>query len=360
MIIFDKSTLQSLRSDEACWLDAFYLPVITPLFFVETLADLQKQVAKGRTPEQVVGNLAEKTPPNACANVHHKTLCLSELLGHYTVEMSRRPIVGGGEPVVTGDQRGVFFAPAPEMRALARWQAGKFLEVEREFALVWRRTLSGINFDQVYQTYRCKLGSLQEVREEANRLMNKSGSRYTNLKLAFETFDVPPAQQKAIADRWKAAGGPPLATFAPYTTHVLTVDLFFNLAIGTDLISRDRPSNKIDIAYLYYLPFCMIFASNDNLHERTAKCFLRDDQLYLTGVDLKADLANLDDHYSQLPDNIKERGIMSFATRPPHDGFLTTRLWDRFMAPDWRDHKRMPSDPTRDAKLEPISKWLCR
>ena len=60
MIIFDKSTLQSLRPDEACWLDAFYLPIVAPLFYVETLGDLEKQVAKGRTPEQVVGNLAEK------------------------------------------------------------------------------------------------------------------------------------------------------------------------------------------------------------------------------------------------------------------------------------------------------------
>ncbi len=74
IIIFDKSTLQNLRTDEACWLDALYLPNITPLFFVETLADLQKQVVKGRTAEQVVGNLADKTPPQACANVHHITI----------------------------------------------------------------------------------------------------------------------------------------------------------------------------------------------------------------------------------------------------------------------------------------------
>ncbi len=59
MIVFDKSTLQSLNVDEACWLDTFYLPIITPLFFVETLADLEKQVVKGRRPEQVVGSLAD-------------------------------------------------------------------------------------------------------------------------------------------------------------------------------------------------------------------------------------------------------------------------------------------------------------
>ncbi len=55
VIIFDKSTIQGLSTDEACWLDNFYISNITPLFFVETLADLEKDVAKGRTPEQVVG-----------------------------------------------------------------------------------------------------------------------------------------------------------------------------------------------------------------------------------------------------------------------------------------------------------------
>jgi hypothetical protein len=57
-LIFDKSALQSFSLDETNWLDNFFTAVITPLFFAETLADLEKEVGKGRTPEQVVGNLA--------------------------------------------------------------------------------------------------------------------------------------------------------------------------------------------------------------------------------------------------------------------------------------------------------------
>jgi hypothetical protein len=95
----------------------------------------------------------------------------------------------------------------------------------------------------------------------------------------------------------------------------------------------------------------MFFTSNDDLHERTAKCFLRDDQLFLKGNELKADLAKLDEHYCRLPEDVKQRGIMSFAHRPPHDGFLITQLWDRFMAPDWRSHKTTPSNSIKDAEL---------
>jgi hypothetical protein len=65
--LFDKSALQSLKVDEAVWFDSFYQTVISTLFFVETLADLSIEVETGRTPEQVVGNIAAKTPETGSA-----------------------------------------------------------------------------------------------------------------------------------------------------------------------------------------------------------------------------------------------------------------------------------------------------
>jgi hypothetical protein len=66
---------------------------------------------------------------------------------------------------------------------------------------------------------------------------------------------------RAVLERWRANGSPPITDFAPYSTaHLLLVDLFFCISLGADLIGRERPSNKIDIAYLYYLPFCIYVA----------------------------------------------------------------------------------------------------
>jgi hypothetical protein len=74
-LIFDKSALEALAPDEAVWLDQFFLSNITPLFFIETLADLEKEMRKGRRPEAVVGSLAEKTPDmQSTASVHHSRL----------------------------------------------------------------------------------------------------------------------------------------------------------------------------------------------------------------------------------------------------------------------------------------------
>jgi hypothetical protein len=53
-VIFDKSFLQSLSVDESVWFDHFFYANICPLFYVETLADLEKAVREDRTPEQEV------------------------------------------------------------------------------------------------------------------------------------------------------------------------------------------------------------------------------------------------------------------------------------------------------------------
>jgi hypothetical protein len=66
--------------------------------------------------------------------------------------------------------------------------------------------------------------------------------------------------------------------------------------------------------------------------------FLNSDQVFIPGDELKADLAKLDEHFSRLPEEVKLRGVMSFAHYPPVDGdFLVSRLWDRLMKPEWRD-----------------------
>jgi hypothetical protein len=348
ILIFDKSTLQGLSIDESVWLDAFFYPNITPLFFVETLADIEKEAGRGRTPEQIVGNLAEKTPTGGHPNVSHHTMCVAELLGH-KIEMKRVPIIPSGEQVNTGIRRGIVVREPPERAALQRWQEGKFLDVEREFARTWRQALSTFDLDATYRQGRDIVDrhgrprDLTEAKTTAMTLLNKPGSRYFREALqALEPADL----RRRILRRWADNGSPPIEAFAPYTAHVFTIDLFFAIALGSDLISRERPSNKMDIAYLYYLPFCMIFTSHDNLHSRTAPLFLNSNQEFIGGSDLKADLAKLDRHYSVLSDEVKERGVISFAHYPPTEGdFLVSRMWDKFMGRGWREDATNTREP---------------
>src|SRR5258705_7856842 len=44
--LFDKSFLQAISLDEAVWFDRFFMPVVCPVFYVETLGDLGKESSR--------------------------------------------------------------------------------------------------------------------------------------------------------------------------------------------------------------------------------------------------------------------------------------------------------------------------
>lgn len=358
--LFDKSFLQSLNVDESVWFDHFFYPIVCPLFYVETLADLEKAVRAGRTPEQEVGFIAQKTPEmHGGPSIHHSTLCLANLTGS-VFPMNGRIPVAGGRPVKVEGEAGVVFDLTPEARAFTRWQNGEFLEIEREFAHTWRASLASLDLTAVASGMRalgidpktCK--SLEDAKRLADAIASRADKPSDQMKLAFLFLEIPWRYQRPILERWAAAGYPPLSTYAPYAAHVLKVEVFFQIALAARHISTERPSNRLDIAYLFYLPFSMVFVSSDKLHRRCAPLFLRPDQEFVWGEDLKADLKRINEHYLELPDEQKDKGIIRFAAYPPETGnFLVSGIWDRRMRP-WRGKssvERPAPDPTNDKKI---------
>ncbi len=359
-LIFDKSFLQSLNPDEAMWLDNFFNSNITPLFFIETLADLEKEIKSGRKPEEVVGSLAYKTPDmSARPGVHHQTLLAGELTGQGNVEMSGRPIIGGGKHVETEEGYGIMFEQSPEEEAFERWQDGDFMEIERLHAKGWRAALSNINLEDKYLLFQQFFNSgkpknLSEIKSLTDGLIDGPNKEHM-LVFGMWLIGIPFHSQKLVLERWKNLGTPPIRKFAPYFAYVLSVDMFFYLAIASDLIGRGRQSHKIDMAYLYYLPFCKVFTSSDKLHQQVAPYFVRDDQTFIAGPDLKADLKALDQHYNALSDETKAKGVSSFAMFPPQDGsFMICGLWDKYMAKDWRQRKLNDGPPPKTKASEEL------
>ena len=352
--LFDKSFLQSLNINESLWFDHFYLAIISPLFFMETLADLEKEMKGGRTAEQIVGEISAKTPElRGVPNVHHMDLAISNLLGH-KIPMDGRPLVAGGRPVKSKGRLGVNFDLPPESEAFIRWKAGDFLEIEKHFAKRWRADLNNMNFSNS-KHYANKLGintaeckNINDAYNAANNIVSTHERPYDLMGFVFATLNVPRAIHQIIIERYKISGLKPLTSFAPYTAHVIKVEVFFHICVSRGFISSERPSNKIDIAYLHYLPFCKIFISNDVLHRRTAPLFTKSHQSFIWGPDLKADLKSLNAHYMTLSDDVKNTGISSFAPSPPDGNFLTGRLWD-LINPNWRSIKRVKTPLSKQA-----------
>ena len=326
--LFDKSFLQSLSVDESVFFDQFFRSVICPIFYIETLADLQKAVRPGRTPEEEVRIIAEKTPelhPSPCPS--HLEMCLSSFMGDH-IPMDGRILRPGGKHVKVHGKSGIVYEESPEEQAFGRWQAGEFFELERQFAAGWRTALNSIDLLTVAAAMRafginsstCK--SLPEARQLAVQFIQRTDHLEDRIKFALIATGMPPRMEESVLQRFRECGRPSLNEFAPYASYVLTVELFFHIAIAANLIGTADANNRTDIAYLFYLPLCMVFVSSDTLHKRTAPLFLRNDQTFVWGQELKADLHRLVERYEALSDDQKAEGVVKFAKSPPEGGWM--------------------------------------
>jgi hypothetical protein len=350
--LFDKSFLQSIGTDEAVWFDHFFMPVICPVFYVETLGELAKESTKRGSPEVIVRDIANKFPEWAgspCA--FHTHLVINDLLGHH-IGMNYQIPRPGGRPVKSG----TVFDQTPEEQAFHRWHNGEFHEVERLAAAVWRKALGEMDLIAVAKEMRslgftpkaCK--TLHDAKAIADVLVNGTDKPHARLALATQFFHIPQHLHAPIVQAWQSAGKRTLPEYAPYAAYALSVEMFFQVALGAGLIGGERPSNRTDIAYLFYLPFSMVFVSSDDLHRRTAQLFMRPDQAFVWGIDLKPALKAINDHFLQLPEGEREKGISAFAHSPPA-GNLVAELWDRFMRKGSRGEEPIKMSPEEEAQI---------
>ena len=366
-LLLDKSALESLSVDESVWLDMFFGANITPLLYVETLADLEKSDKTGRSGEKSVADLAGKTPTNATfPNAHHHGIILQDLLGNTPpMDTHQVPISAGQVKRDPVGKLGVHVDEFPEQAALNRWFSGEFSEIERKYAKAWREGLN--NHDptttmdwvgNIVPTGR-KFSTVEDVKAFCDEFVKSAG--FPILDFCMELLGVPEDLKPLVRRRYTHLGEPFLEDFAPYAAFVLKVEIFYYLCLRSSFISKDRASNKADIAYLYYLPFCHVFISKDNLHKRVARLFMEHGQRFVDADDLKKALKEADEYYSQFSSEIEEVGLMRYVGYPsPALNNLITELWDEFMRPDWRDIESergsgrddMPSDAEIVAKLK--------
>lgn len=363
IVVFDKSFLQSLNVDESVWFDKFFNTVIVPYFYVETLADLSKSPKRNKSAEEEVSIIAEKTPEQSSTPTsYHIDLLINDLLGN-TIETDGRPHLPGGTTVKSDGKIGVNFKLTPEHIAFSRWMDGDFYNVEKDAAGIWRKAVSELNFDNYeddllknsidYKS--CK--NLEDASLMAKEFVNKElDNIYYLVKLIFDSFPIPTIFHQQILFYLASNSKKRLSlkNLAPYAAYILSVEVFFKISIVRGFISKDRKSNKIDISYLYYLPFGMIFVSSDKLHKKCALLFLNSNQEFIWGQDLKKGLKEINEYYLALPDEIKEKGLFTIASAPPKDKkFLVSRIWAKYMNFDFNveDEEIIERNPKKDKDL---------
>ena len=286
IVLFDKSAIEMLSMDEATIFDCLFMTNICPIYFVEVLADLGKSTTSGRSHEKVVSDISKKTPfMHSYFNAWHANLSLAELMGH-NIELRNVPHIAGGQPVRVKGKSGVIFSTPPEREAMDRWQRHKFEELEREFASVWRHQLELADLALTGKLLKQLLAqhaspkTEHEIYQIATEAVLGKDQEFTTLKIAFAMLGLPQEYWSRVLERWQKAGYQSLTIYAPYTAHCLLVDVFFYLAIDKKIISPDRPSNRTDFTYLYYLPFAECFSSNYSLLKLMVLLFFKVKQLF--------------------------------------------------------------------------------
>lgn len=350
IVLLDKSTLQSLSHDEVIILHKYYLVNIAPVLTIEILGDLKKPTKDSLSQDKVVELANKLLPYDFALNVHFRNSIAASLLG-YDVKMDGRPLLGGGRSVITREGgKGIVFEETPEAKALFRWRDGDFLEAEKELAERWRESTRGVDFESLRQHLRDvynavpRFRSLEELQIYLNKFLVATAFQVNFLKLLIFEFNLDFNNAQKIFYRWEIGNFKTIKDFSPYAFYCFSVNMFFQFGLMSDLIGT-KATNRVDLEYLYYLPFCMIFGSNDKFHKLLTPFFLRKEQSFISGQDLKADLSSIANRWNVLDEKGKLEWTHEFGYAPPTS--LSSILWDKHMNPE-QEHKDFASNLSKD------------
>ena len=141
---------------------------------------------------------------------------------------------------------------------------------------------------------------------------------------------------------------PSLKDFAPYAFYCLKVFVAFYLGIANRLIGT-KATNRIDLEYLLYLPFCRVFSSTDKFLRDFGPCFLDNNQDFIWGNELKDDLQRISQQWESLTHEQKCEYRDKYDCCPPkRDDSITYKLWIKHMGPP---KKRTPLTPEREKEI---------
>ncbi|NQU73301.1 MAG: hypothetical protein HQ547_01145 [Candidatus Omnitrophica bacterium] len=342
IIILDKSAIQSFSKREVSFLFKHYMVVITPILIHEILGDLEKKPKKDSLNKEDIIHLSRKLEGMGKICVEFKHAFYGSLMGANVPMTGQIPLPGGIEIQSKDGEKGVFFEEAPEWKPIRRWKDGIFSDDDKKFAKKWR--LSSRAFD------------LQGLKRSFNRIIKtKTINNPIELALEIESAIGEPSPDKQqlilrscmnmlrlrrsdrgfILSRWVMSGHKPIREFAPYAFHCYKVCLYFVIGLLTGFITP-KPTNIIDIEYLFYLPFCFVFSSGDIFHKKITFLLLRNDQSFIDRDILKSDLRWIANEWDTIKDNKEEREnrFYNYGNYPPDNpNSITYQMWKKYMKP---------------------------
>ena len=337
-IVIDKSTFQSLLTKELITLHNYYRPTTTPILVMEIMADLKKDFNESDKSKKRVQDFAMKLMPyNSAINIHYLEILTGELL-YGNTNFNNRPVLGNSEVVRSSSgQLGFQFKETAQEKALSRWRDGDFLKSEEELAQIWRDytkkedLLENLkkNLQKKYSVKE-KFKNLKSLNDYIDQLLNNEKIQRELLIWLLSEFDISLEYCGYIFSRWEQTESKKMEDFSRFAFHCCKVKLFFDFALSSGLVGT-RSTNILDLQYLYYLPFCLLFSTNDKFQLQIAPFLIAENQKVILGSELKSDLKFLVDYCETLDDPKDKARVLK---EPPQlTQSLTYQLWSEYF--DW-------------------------
>ena len=334
-ILFDKSALQSLSIVENCWcLGRHYCVVYPPILLTEILGDLTKYPDNEES-KRLVADIADKIKPrDSCFTTDCRILLANDLLGNL-VPLDRKPIRIDAIPVhdaVLGN--GLYFQTPPERKILRRWIRGEFTAIEQELSERWRSSTEAIDVEDLRQRGDFPaVDSVDQLMSITLKFCDDPNRQMENLSFLLEEA-VLSFLSTPIFEVWLNQDMPELKKFAPFAYYCLTVIVAFYTAIANHLGVAEGRTNRVDLEYLFYLPFCQVFVSDDKFHKKFAPFFLTDQQDFVEGNELKQDLKRIQIYWDSLSGDEQQAYLQKSGSYPPDwEDSITNQLWKKHMRP---------------------------
>jgi hypothetical protein len=328
--ILDKSAFQALSYREHREVSRYFEVNIAPVLILEILGDLTKQYRNGTRPADKAKELANKLAGLEWLNENYRFICVNTLLG------TEVPLDGHIVPAymsVGEDVDGSLAAliePGPLNDLLMRLTTGKATALDEVLAKMWRHAAGGLSLSDLnafvnsHHIIVPRATSAAEAVTVARSLLDTPALQEIWLSWLLDELDVSATDRRRISARWLAQGLL-LRTFAPYAHHCLHALLSMFVAWRNAVI-RWQPTNILDLQYLYYLPFCSVFVSDDKVHRALAPPLMRPDQTFVPLAEFKTGLREVLDHFDRLLEANRPAARNELYDWPP-EGSLLRELW---------------------------------
>lgn len=298
-LLLDKSSFQALKSCEMHKLTNYFLWNIVDILLEEIRCDLLKET-KTASSRNKASTLADKySPMDSMQNMNSRELCLANLCGCEVV-MEGIPIVAPTTINTSDDgQRIALIDKTAFGEMISRWKRGEFNKQDKDFANIWKgikdssKADNCIPFLEANHIIIPESKSIDELKRAVDELLRNLKIQYVFLDM-FLSYQGIDQTKKYNIKKWLEQCPYSLPKVAPYAFYCLKAFVLFLGAYKFDLLPEKKADDQIDLEYLFYLPFCHVFASNDKFHMTLAPPLMGKDQIFLSGKDLKKGIQEIE------------------------------------------------------------------